>query len=253
MHSPRPVPLFRPRISSRLAMSGWIVGPEAAAGTLTDASALWKARSLVRDYLRAEDEGTRAESLSNLQTLKFAVDNARPERQRLTPETLTKIIQLMHSASIGHSASRGQRRSGTGLRATISASRPSTQYLLPPRISSASQLSHDPGDPRWTRASTGTRLLGERGRASRLHHCRAGVYGSEAEAPTIATRWWNTHRSSFRSAMPASGMRLIRTGSSWPAGPRRQRGTGLRPVTPRPRCGCGRYLGNRGKVRLRLS
>jgi dienelactone hydrolase len=77
-----------------LAMSGWIVGPEAAAGTLEDASALWKARSLVRDYLRAEDEGTRAESLSNLQTLKFAVDNARPEG-KIDTETLTRIIQLM--------------------------------------------------------------------------------------------------------------------------------------------------------------
>jgi hypothetical protein len=63
-----------------LAMSGWIVGAEAAVPSLDDASALWKARGFVRDYLRAgeSDEQGRSDALVGLQTIEFAKDAARP-------------------------------------------------------------------------------------------------------------------------------------------------------------------------------
>jgi pimeloyl-ACP methyl ester carboxylesterase len=83
-----------PEAKLALAMSGWIVGADAATSDLNDASALWKSREHVLKYLKMDDEPIRQEALSGLRTLEFIKDSAHPDG-RLEPDGLTRIVQFM--------------------------------------------------------------------------------------------------------------------------------------------------------------
>jgi len=77
-----------------LAMSGWVVGADAASPSLDDASALWKAREAARDYLRAVEDGPRGSALAALQAIDLAKTPAHPDA-KIDPELLTRVVQLM--------------------------------------------------------------------------------------------------------------------------------------------------------------
>lgn len=77
-----------------LAMSGWVGGADRATANLADALSLWKARDLVRDYLKADADAARAEVLAALQALPFDEDKNHPEG-KLDLDGLARIIQLM--------------------------------------------------------------------------------------------------------------------------------------------------------------
>ena len=61
-----------------LAMSGWIAGPDRASASLVDAQALWEARRLVREYLRAEDDIVRTKAQEGLEAIQFEEDRPTP-------------------------------------------------------------------------------------------------------------------------------------------------------------------------------
>ncbi len=56
-----------PEARFALAMSGWVVGPDAAVDSPHLAGELWRARSILRDYLASKDEAARASLLDDLQ------------------------------------------------------------------------------------------------------------------------------------------------------------------------------------------
>ena len=90
-----------------MAMSGWIAGGDRATANLADASSLWKARDLVRTYLRAEDDSSRSESLAALQALEFDKDKNYPEG-KLDLDGLTRIVELMPPPFHGEGATPGK-------------------------------------------------------------------------------------------------------------------------------------------------
>ncbi len=87
-------PKLPPESRLALALSGWIVGPEAASSSPEEAAILWKARTLVRDYLRASDDASRSENLASIQSLAWTQDKARPDG-KIDLETLSRLIPLM--------------------------------------------------------------------------------------------------------------------------------------------------------------
>ncbi|MDB6085432.1 MAG: hypothetical protein JWN43_3313, partial [Gammaproteobacteria bacterium] len=56
-----------PEARFALAMSGWVVGPEAAVDDLKKAAELWRARDIVSGYLAAHDESARPVLMGDLQ------------------------------------------------------------------------------------------------------------------------------------------------------------------------------------------
>ncbi len=65
-------PNITPDVKLALAMSGWIVGADYAVPKQTTARNLWKARDLVRDYLRTTSESKHAEILDELRDIDLA-------------------------------------------------------------------------------------------------------------------------------------------------------------------------------------
>jgi pimeloyl-ACP methyl ester carboxylesterase len=77
-----------------LAMSGYVVGHEAALPDLPAAESFWKARGKVREYLTGSEPATRSEQTGKLETLEWPQATGTPDIiHRL--ELLTRIIQLM--------------------------------------------------------------------------------------------------------------------------------------------------------------
>jgi pimeloyl-ACP methyl ester carboxylesterase len=58
-----------PETRFALAMSGWVVGPEAAIDNLKAAAELWHVRSIVHDYLASKSDSARATLLADLQKI----------------------------------------------------------------------------------------------------------------------------------------------------------------------------------------
>jgi pimeloyl-ACP methyl ester carboxylesterase len=77
-----------------LAMSGYVVGHEAAVPDLKHAETLWQARDAARDYLAGADPSTRSSHAAKLEGLEWPVAEGTPDPiHRL--ELLTRIVQLM--------------------------------------------------------------------------------------------------------------------------------------------------------------
>jgi hypothetical protein len=77
-----------------LAMSGYVAGSDAAVTELETAAALWKARDLVRDYLRSNDSSTRSNLLEALQGVPLPEDPARKDPTRKL-DALTRLALRM--------------------------------------------------------------------------------------------------------------------------------------------------------------
>ncbi len=90
-------PKASPENKLALALSGWIVGSEGATTNLSDASALWKARQMVVDYLRADDDSKRTELLNELQALEFSKTATKVDG-KIDLDTLSKLVVLMPPA-----------------------------------------------------------------------------------------------------------------------------------------------------------
>ena len=158
-----------------LAMSGWIVGPDAAVSNLDDAAALWKARDLVLDYLRAPDsaEDARSEALVGLQTLEFARSSGQPEG-KLSPETLIRIVQQMPPPLNAEPPPAEGSRSPIAWPTTSTPSRPSTwSCSLRSIIRSAT-----------TRPSSRSTTAGGPGRRSTGGRRRRPVGGTSSSPPS---------------------------------------------------------------------
>lgn len=77
-----------------LAMSGFLVGADAAVSDLDDAEALWNARDLIRKYLRETDDATRARLLDDLHAVHFLADPPKKDPSREL-DLVTRIVQRM--------------------------------------------------------------------------------------------------------------------------------------------------------------
>ena len=96
-----------PEARFALAMSAWVVGPEAAVDTLTGASALWQARQVTQTYLTGRATPTRsdpktkndpprpAEDPATVRAAAIATLNGLEEAGSLTLDTLGLIITRM--------------------------------------------------------------------------------------------------------------------------------------------------------------
>jgi hypothetical protein len=74
-----------------LALSGWVVGTEAAVSDLEQASALWKARKLVAKYLSSNEEDVLQTSLAALRDVHVA-------DKPITLQTLIRMVRLLPPA-----------------------------------------------------------------------------------------------------------------------------------------------------------
>lgn len=77
-----------------LAMSGFVVGSEAAAAEIKTADVLWKARDLVRDYLGPSEEGDRSQLVDALDSLDWPTQPGGPEGLRKV-ELIGMMVPLM--------------------------------------------------------------------------------------------------------------------------------------------------------------
>ena len=112
-----------------LAMSGYVVGAEAAVPDLETAALYWMARDLVRDYLISRNEAARAEALDRLETLELFDEPAQPvSTKRL--DLVTRLAQRMLPPRHDDSAAPGESR----VHRVVDAADNSTDYnvLLPP-------------------------------------------------------------------------------------------------------------------------
>jgi dienelactone hydrolase len=76
-----------------LALTGWMLGSDAAVPDLAAAERLWKARELIADYLRSPDPELRSQRLASLQALEW-VDKTN-KAHRLDLDTATRMALLM--------------------------------------------------------------------------------------------------------------------------------------------------------------
>jgi pimeloyl-ACP methyl ester carboxylesterase len=77
-----------------LALSGFVVGADAAVTDLETASTYWKARALVREYLSGHDASTRTLAVEKLEALTFPAAAGPPSPTRLL-ELITRLATLM--------------------------------------------------------------------------------------------------------------------------------------------------------------
>jgi pimeloyl-ACP methyl ester carboxylesterase len=77
-----------------LAMSGYVVGPDAAVPDLASAAVYWKLRDLVHSYLSSHDAAARSESLLQLEALELPEEPAQPVTVKKL-DLLTRIVQRM--------------------------------------------------------------------------------------------------------------------------------------------------------------
>jgi pimeloyl-ACP methyl ester carboxylesterase len=90
----RPGPGLTDQARFALAMSGYVVGHDAALADLSAAESFWKARGMVHEYLTGSEPSTRSEQTGKLETLEWPMAAGTPDIiHRL--ELLTRIIQLM--------------------------------------------------------------------------------------------------------------------------------------------------------------
>jgi hypothetical protein len=112
-----------------LAMSGFVVGSDAAVPNLETAALYWKARDLVRDYLAGHDEAARGDALRRLDALKLPDEPARPVTTRRL-DLVTRLAQRMPPPWHDDSATQGEIR----VHRVVDAAEDSADYtvLLPP-------------------------------------------------------------------------------------------------------------------------
>jgi pimeloyl-ACP methyl ester carboxylesterase len=77
-----------------LAMSGYVVGSDAAAPELRTADTLWQARDLVRDYLAGAEAAGRENILAKLEALDWPAEEGASEGFRKL-DLVTRLVQLM--------------------------------------------------------------------------------------------------------------------------------------------------------------
>jgi dienelactone hydrolase len=82
-----------PEARFALALTGWLLGPDAALSDLTSAEKLWKARDLIGDYLRSPKPEVRDDRLETLQAVEWADDSQ--SIRKMDPETATRLARLM--------------------------------------------------------------------------------------------------------------------------------------------------------------
>jgi predicted esterase len=77
-----------------LAMSGYVVGADAAVEDVETAATLWSMRDLVRDYLSATEESNRASRLEKLETVSAPSAESEPSPLKKL-DTITRLAQHM--------------------------------------------------------------------------------------------------------------------------------------------------------------
>jgi pimeloyl-ACP methyl ester carboxylesterase len=77
-----------------LALSGFVIGADAAVTDLATALSCWNARDLVHDYLAGGDDATRAEALAKLQAVNLSADPA-PAAGMKKLDVITRLVQRM--------------------------------------------------------------------------------------------------------------------------------------------------------------
>jgi acetyl esterase/lipase len=76
-----------------LALSGYVIGPDAAVPDLSAAANLWKARDLVQSYLSSEDSATRADLVEKLNAVELPDEPAQKASTRRL-DVVTRLARL---------------------------------------------------------------------------------------------------------------------------------------------------------------
>ncbi|MDR3633945.1 MAG: PHB depolymerase family esterase, partial [Isosphaeraceae bacterium] len=92
-----------------LALSGYVLGPDAAVSDLSAAATLWKARDFVQSYLQSDDSDTRSDLLDKLGALEIPDDSAQKVSTRRL-EVVTRLARLMSPPLHEESAKPGEVR-----------------------------------------------------------------------------------------------------------------------------------------------
>jgi hypothetical protein len=223
-------------IESRLALalSGWIVGSDAAIGNLDDAAVLWKARSLVRDFLRASDESAREEILTAIRALELTKDASRPEG-KVDLDLLSRLITLMPPPLHGEGAVAGKEMTH---RVANDVNEEPTEYmvLLPPE--------YDP----MRNYPTVVALHEGRGGAEGLYCRRPRIPSARTESRVSLQRQRARGCRAFASRREEAIRDRLGSCLYRRTGGRRDHGARLRPGPPRSARGCRVGFGASGEV-----